>query len=66
MCSCYTDLSFSFLYTDNYLIINKKDNLYWVRETDGYRQDVIFIMVVIIEVSCGARNDKSLEAGVIY
>ena len=31
-------------------------------EIDGYRYDVIFIMVVISEVSCGARNDKSPEA----
>ena len=30
-------------------------------ETDGNRYDVIFIMVVISEVSCGARNDKSPE-----
>ena len=33
-----------------------------VGETDGYRYDVIFRMVVISEVSCGARIDKSLEA----
>ena len=33
-----------------------------VGETDGYQYDVIFIMVVISEVSCGARNDKSPEA----
>ena len=31
-------------------------------ETDGYQYDVIFIMVDVSEVSCGARNDKSPEA----
>ena len=31
-------------------------------ETDGYWYDVIFIMVDISEVSCGVRNDKSLES----
>ena len=36
-----------------------------VGETDGYRCDVIFIIVDIFEVSCGARNDKSPEAGTI-
>ena len=36
-------------------------NLHWVGETDGYRYDVIFIMV-ISEVSCGAHKDKSPEA----
>ena len=34
-------------------------------ETDGYRYYVIFIMMNISEVSCGARNDKSPEAGAI-
>ena len=29
---------------------------------DGYRYDIILIMVDIFEVSCEARNDKSLEA----
>ena len=33
-----------------------------VEGTDGYRYDVIFIMMDISEVSCGARNDKSPEA----
>ena len=33
-----------------------------VGETDGYRFDVIFIMVDISEVSCGVRNNKSPEA----
>ena len=33
-----------------------------VGETDGYWYDIIFIMVEISEVSCGARNDKSPEA----
>ena len=37
-------------------------NLHWGGETDGIWYDVIFIMVVISEVSCEARNDKSLEA----
>ena len=30
--------------------------------TDGYRYDVIFIMVDIFEVAYGAHNDKSPEA----
>ena len=33
-----------------------------VGKTDGYRYDVIFIMVDISEVSCGTHNDKSPEA----
>jgi len=33
-----------------------------VGETDGYRYDVIFIMMDISEVLCGTRNDKSPEA----
>ena len=33
-----------------------------VGETDGYRFNVIFILVGISEVSCEARNDKSPEA----
>jgi len=33
-----------------------------VGESGGYQYDVIFIMVDISKVSCGARNDKSLEA----
>jgi len=33
-----------------------------VGKTDGYRYDVIFIMVDISEVSCGVRNDNSSEA----
>ena len=33
-----------------------------VGKTGGYRYDVIFIMVVISEVSSGAHNDKSPEA----
>ena len=36
-----------------------------VGKTDEYRYDVIFIMVDISEVSCGARNDKSSEVGTI-
>ena len=32
-----------------------------VGETDENRYDVIFIMVDISKVSCGARNDKSPE-----
>jgi len=31
-------------------------------ETDGHRYDIIFIMVDISEVLCGARNDKFPEA----
>jgi len=33
-----------------------------VGRTDGYLYDIIFIMVDISEVLCGARNDKSPEA----
>ena len=33
-----------------------------VGEIDGYRYDVIFIMVDISEVLCGERNDKSPKA----
>jgi len=33
-----------------------------VGETVGYQYDVIFIMMDISEVLCGARNDKSPEA----
>ena len=40
-------------------IYNKVLNLHCVGKTNGYRYDVIFIMVDISEVSCAARNDKS-------
>jgi len=33
-----------------------------VGETNGYRYEVIFIMVNISEVLCGLRNDKFPEA----
>ena len=33
-----------------------------VGETDGYWHDIIFIMVDVSELSCGACNDKSPEA----
>ena len=36
-----------------------------IEETNGYRYDVIFIMVDISEVSCGAHNDKSPKAEAI-
>jgi len=34
-------------------------------ETDGYRYDVIFIMVDVSEVLCGERNDKSQKVRAI-
>ena len=43
----------------DYIYIIKYSTYTGVGETDGYRYDVIFIMVVISEVSCGVRNDKS-------
>ena len=46
-------------YTIQYII--KYSTYPGVGETDGYRYDVIFILVDISEVSCGARNDKSPE-----
>jgi len=45
----------------HWMIFNKSLNLHWGGETDGYRYDVIFIMVDISEVLCGACNDKSLK-----
>jgi len=46
---------------DNVYII-KYSTYTRVGKTDGYQYDIIFIMVVISEMSCGARNDKSPEA----
>jgi len=43
----------------DYIYIIKYSTYTGVGKTDGYRYDVIFIMVDISEVSCGARNDKS-------
>jgi len=43
----------------DYVYIIKYSTYTGIGKTDGYRYDVIFIMVDIPEVSCGARNDKS-------
>ena len=52
--------------TDNHDQLHKVLNSTGMGETDGYRYDVIFIMVDISEVLCGARDEKSPEAGVIF
>jgi len=45
-----------------YKYIIKYSTYTGVGKTDGYRYNVIFIMVDIFEVLCGVHNDKSPEA----